>query len=157
MATAAEQLMRHPHIETIKRYYRACNAGDVDGVIACCTDGVAHYLLEPGQKPVHGAEHLGRYWRKVVRLIDAEYHVEHAIACDDEAVIEWSMRWTSPQDGQRYIVHGTEWYVFRDELISEIRAYYRHGAPEDTGLDGFPYAERGYSVIDRSPLSEGAE
>jgi hypothetical protein len=28
MATAAEQLTAHPHVETIKRYYAACTAAD---------------------------------------------------------------------------------------------------------------------------------
>jgi SnoaL-like domain len=107
-------------------------------------------LLAPGTKPVHGSEHLGRYWHKVVRLISAEWRVEHAIACDDEAAIEWSMRWTSGKDGERYIWHGAEWYAFRDGLICEIRAYYNHGPDEDTGLVGFPYADRRYTVVERT-------
>jgi ketosteroid isomerase-like protein len=150
MTTAADQLTSHPHIETIKRYYRACTAGDVEGVAACCSPDVAHFMLQPGHGPVHGAERLGRFWRALVQEIGAAWDVEHAIACDDEAVIEWSMAWTSRRDGQRYIVHGAEWYVFRGELIAEIRAYYRQSAPEDTGLDGFPYADRGYTVVHRT-------
>ena len=63
------------------------------------------------------------------------------------------MQWTSRDDGERYIVHGAEWYAFRDGLISEIRAYYDHAWPrprnEDTGLFDFPYAERGYTVVER--------
>jgi ketosteroid isomerase-like protein len=133
----------HPHIETIRRYYDACNSGDAAGVAACCTDDVVHYFL--ATKPVQGDEHLGRYWCKVVQLVAAEWRVEHAIACDDEAVIEWSMQWTSGDNGRRYVWHGAEWYVFRDGLICEIRAYYDH-RNEDTGLVGFPYAQRGYTV-----------
>jgi hypothetical protein len=63
----------------------------------------------PGMKPVQGNEQLGTYWREAVRLMSAEWRVEHAIAWEDEAVIEWSMQWTSRDDGERYIVHGTEW------------------------------------------------
>jgi hypothetical protein len=73
-----------------------------------------------------------------------------AIACEDEAVIEWSMQWTSREDGERYIVHGAEWYAFGDGLISEIRAYYDFGRNQDTGLVDFPYAERGYTVVERT-------
>lgn len=149
MPTAKRQLATDPLIATIERYYVACSAGDVDGVIACCTPDVVQYMLEPSQKPVRGAEHLGRYWNKAVRVSAAEWKVEHAIAGDDEAVIEWSMSWTHAGDGNRYLVHGAEWYEFRDGLISEIRAYYRHGAPEDTGLTGFPYSTRGYTTIQR--------
>lgn len=154
MSTAAEQLKQHPHIETIRRYYDACNSGDAGGVATCCTPDVVHYFLVPGAKPVHGNEHLGRYWRKLVRLISAEWRVEHAIACDDEAAIEWSMQWTSRDDGERYIAHGCEWYAFRGGLICEIRAYSDHGRNEDTGLVDFPYARRGYTVVERTP-SEG--
>jgi ketosteroid isomerase-like protein len=155
MATAPEELNLHPHVQTIGRYYEACSAGDAAGVAACCTEDVVHYFLVPGIKPVHGNEHLGRYWRKVVGLIAAEWRVEHAMASEDEAVIEWSMQWSPPENGQRYICHGAEWYVFRDGLISEIRAYYDHGRNEDTGLIGFPYAERGYTVIGPAAGSGG--
>jgi ketosteroid isomerase-like protein len=148
MSTAAEQLEQHPHIDTIRRYYDACNAADADGVAACCTPDVMHYFLRPGTQPVRGSEHLGRYWRKVVGLISAEWRVEHAVACDDEAVIEWSIRWTSPDDGKRRIWHGAEWYAFRDGLISEIRAYYDADPARSTGLIEFPYADRGYTVVD---------
>jgi ketosteroid isomerase-like protein len=146
MSTAAEHLQQDPHVDTIKRYYAACNSGDVDGVIACCKPDVVHFFLARGIEPVRGAEHLGRYWRKVQRVIPTEWRVEHAIACDDEAVIEYSQLWTSPEDGKRYLWHGAEWYAFRAGLICEIRAYYDFGRDRDTGLVGFPYAERGYTV-----------
>src|SRR4051794_20215867 len=159
MSTAAEQLDQHPHIQTIRRYYAACNAADVAGVAACCTPDVVHFFLGSGTKPVHGHEHLGRYWRKVVGLIAAEWRVEHGIACDDEAVIEFSQEWTSPEDGQRKLWHGAEWYSFRDGLISEIRAYWDLNPNNDTGLVEFPYAERGYTALgsaDDSPSSANA-
>jgi ketosteroid isomerase-like protein len=166
MSTAAEQLEQHPHIETIRRYYDACNSGDAAGVAACCTADVVHYFVVPGTKPVHGNEDLGRFWHEVVELIAAEWRVEHAIACDDEAVIEWSMQWTSRDDRERYIAHGAEWYAFRDGLICEIRAYYEQDPPrpgpleqqqfrnEDTGLVDFPYAARGYTVVERTPSKD---
>lgn len=154
MSTAAEQLEQHPHIETIRRYYDACSSADADGVAACCTPDVVHYFLAPGTEPVPGAEHLGRYWRKVAELLSAEWTVEHAVACDDEAVIEFSQQWTSPEDGQRHIWHGAEWYAFRDGLICEIRAYFDLGRDRNTGLVAFPYAERGYSVVDSTPVSD---
>lgn len=147
MSTAAEQLAAHPHVETIRRYYTACTAADVEGVVACCTPDVVHYFLARGTEPVRGAEHLGRYWRKLVELISAEWTVEHAIACDDEAVIEFSQGWTSPEDGKRYLWHGAEWYAFDNGLIAEIRAYFDLGRARDTGLVDFPYAERGYTRL----------
>lgn len=35
--------------------------------------------------------------------------------------------------------------MLRDGLIAEIRSYYNQ-REQTTGLDGFPYADRGYSV-----------
>src|SRR4051795_3440923 len=96
----------------------------------------------------------GRYWRKVVGVISAEWGVEHAVASDDEAAIEFSQQWTSPEDGKRYTWHGAEWYRFSDGLISEIRAYYDLGRDRDTGLVDFPYAERGYTVGERASASD---
>jgi hypothetical protein len=56
-------------------------------VAACCTDGVVRYFLAPnvGAQPVTGAEHLGRYWRTVHGMIDAEWLVHHGIEVGDEA------------------------------------------------------------------------
>jgi ketosteroid isomerase-like protein len=150
MSTAAEQFEQHPHIKTIRRYYRACSAGDAEGVAACCTPDVVHYFLGSGVKPIRGSEHLGRYWRKVVRVTSSHWRVEHAIACADEAVIEFSQEWSSPEDAQRRIWHGAEWYSFRDGLIREIRAYWDLDPNSSTGLVEFPYAERGYTVVDQS-------
>lgn len=166
MSTAAEQFEQHPHIQIIRRYYDAATAGDVDGVAAYCTPDVVHYFLGPGRAegterslthrlgrmrdPVRGNGDLGRVWGEFVQLVSAEWRVERAIACDDAAAIEWSMQWTSRDDGERYIVHGAEWYAFRDGLISEIRAYYDFGRNQDTGLVDFPYAERGYTVVERT-------
>ena len=59
---------------------------------------VVHYFLAPGMEPVQAAEHLGHDWRKVVELVSAEWTVEHAVGCDDEAVIEFSQQETSPED-----------------------------------------------------------
>lgn len=144
MSTSAEQLAEHPNLQLIKRYYAGCTAADAAGIIDCCTADVVQYMLPAGSAAVRGAEHLARYWQKVVSVIAAEWHVEHGVACDDEAVIEFAMPWTSRTDGHRYLVHGAEWYAFRDGKIAEIRGYYAHGEPEDTGLVEFPYAERGY-------------
>lgn len=134
-------------IPTISRYYAACSAGDAEGVRATVTDDVVHYFLapNPGSVPVRGGEHLGRYWRKVQGMLDARWTVDHALGSGDEAVIEWTMTWRPPGTDDRVATRGAEWFVFAaDGRIAEIRSYYQQ-RPETTGLDGFPYAERGYS------------
>ncbi|HYZ02303.1 MAG TPA: nuclear transport factor 2 family protein [Candidatus Binatia bacterium] len=132
-------------LDVIRRYYDACNRGDAEGVARECTPDVVHYFLVPGTAPVAGAEHLGRYWRKVRSLLDCRWDVDHALEQGDEAVIEWTMAWRVPETGDRRLVHGAEWYVFEGDRIAEIRAYYDQRADADTGLVGFPYRERGYT------------
>ena len=130
----------------LRRYYDACTAGDADGVAATTTGDVVHYFLAPnvGSRPVAGAEHLGRYWRKVQALIDARWVVDHLVADGDEAVIEWTMFWTPQGSPHRVATRGAEWFLLRNGRIAEIRSYYRQ-EPATTELDGFPYADRGYS------------
>ena len=41
-----------------------------------------------------------------------------------EAVIEWSMRWTPAATGEPEVLLGSEWYLFEDGRISEIRSQY---------------------------------
>ena len=79
-------------------------------------------------------------------MISARWIVESIIARCDEAVIEWSMYWNARPDAPRIVTRGTEWYVFEGDRISEIRSY--HKQPEQSSeLDGFEYADRGYSTL----------
>jgi ketosteroid isomerase-like protein len=133
--------------DVIRRYYAACSAGDAEGVAATMCEDVVHYFLAPnaGSAPVRGADHLGRYWRRVQGLIEATWRVDHAVSSGEETVIEWSMVWTPQGSSDRVITRGAEWFVFRGERIAEIRSYYRQ-EDGDSELDGFPYAQRGYSL-----------
>jgi ketosteroid isomerase-like protein len=132
--------------EMIIRYYDGCSTGDLDELRATLHPEVVHYFLapNPGSAPVAGAEHLARYWRKVARMIEARWIVEHALTAADEAVIEWTMHWRPTGSEQRVATRGAEWFVFRDGLIAEIRSYYQQ-RPETTELAGFPYRARHYS------------
>ncbi|MGQ0572621.1 MAG: nuclear transport factor 2 family protein [Pseudonocardia sp.] len=134
------------HLDTITRYYDGCSRGDVDLMLTTLHPDVVHYFLapNPGSAPVTGAVHLARYWRKVQRMIDASWVVDHCLAGADEAVIEWTMSWTV--DGERVATRGAEWFRFTNGLIVEIRSYY-HQQQSTTQLDGFPYAARGYSTL----------
>ena len=47
---------------------------------------------------------------------------------------------------RRIATRGAEWFTFAaDGRITEIRSYYQQ-REQTTELDGFPYAERGYSL-----------
>jgi ketosteroid isomerase-like protein len=135
-------------LEVITRYYDGCSAGDVDLMLATLHPDVVHYFLapNPGSTPVAGAEHLARYWRKVARMLDARWVVDHCLEGAHEAVIEWTMSWRPPEGTERVATRGAEWFAFAaDGRIREIRSYYQQRATT-TELDGFPYSARGYSA-----------
>jgi ketosteroid isomerase-like protein len=131
----------------ISRYYDGCSAGDVDLMLTTLHPGVVHWFLAPntGSTAVEGAEHLARYWRKVTGKLQARWVVDSICATPEQAVIEWTMWWLPEGATERVATRGAEWFTGENGLIREIRSYYQL-RPETTELDGFPYAERGYSV-----------
>jgi ketosteroid isomerase-like protein len=137
------------HRETIERYYLGCSTADVALMTSTLHPDVVHWFLAPniGSAPVRGGEHLARYWRKVAGLIDARWRVDHCLDGDGEAVIEWTMTWRPGGTGDRIATRGAEWFTFAaDGRITEIRSYYQQ-REQTTELDGFPYAERGYTAV----------
>ena len=142
----------------ITRYYDGCSTADVDLMMQTLHPDV-HWFLAPnnGSKAVQGAEHLARYWRKVAGMVQAHWVVESICATQDQAVIEWSMWWLPDGATDRVATRGAEWFTCEEGRIREIRSYYQL-RPETTELDGFPYAERGYSVpgAERSTVHPGA-
>jgi len=86
----------------------------------------------------------------IARLVQAtasRWSIDQVV-CDpgsNRAVIEWTVRRTGA------LARGAEWYEFEPGtgLITEVRAYL--ASPLAAGasrleLEGFPYAERGYTV-----------
>jgi ketosteroid isomerase-like protein len=133
----------------IQRYYDACNAADRAALRATFCDDVVHYFTH--HAPVRGADALSEHWIRMQPRIAGHWSVDHGIAERDEAVIEWTLRWTPPS-GRPELMRGAEWYRLRGGLIAEIRAYYLNPhAPytrRDFELDGFDYAGRGYPILD---------
>lgn len=140
----------HAYIETIKTYYRGCNTQDVELMRSTFTDDVVHYFVD--HSAVVGAAGLANYWAKVAPKTQANWQLDHALVQEPEAVIEWSMRWMPPGSGQQSkpeVLRGSEWYVFRDGLIAEIRSYHNNyylQHPDNRALHDFDYAERGYRI-----------
>lgn len=137
-------------VELIKKYYRGCNTGDIELLMSTMTDNITHYFLQPGTIAVRGAEHLARYWRKVQKNLNARWEVDYAIAKGSDAVIEWTIFWTNPENGSRLTSRGAEFYVIKDGLISEIRAYYNQLLDVNSELVDFDYRQRGYFFEDIS-------
>lgn len=134
----------------ITRYYDGCSKGDLEALLSTLHPQVVHYFLAPnlGSAPVAGAQHLARYWRKVTRAIHARWVVDRLVADGDEAVIEWTLFWLPTGASERVATRGAEWFVLRDGLIAEIRSYYQQ-LEYTTELEGFPYGQRGYSLLER--------
>lgn len=109
------------------------------------TDDVVHYFVD--HSAVRGADGLANYWAKIAPRTQANWVLDHALVQEPEAVIEWSMRWVPAQTGEPEILRGSEWYLFRDDKIAEIRSYHNNyfiQDPENRALHGFDYSGRTY-------------
>ena len=109
------------------------------------TDDVVHYFVD--HSVVESAAGLANYWAKVAPKTQANWQLDHAIVEEPEAVIEWSMEWVPRQTGAPELLRGSEWYIFREGKIAEIRSYHNNyylQAPENRELHNFDYRVRGY-------------
>jgi len=137
------------NISVVLKYFDGCNSGDLDVLLSTLAPDVVHYFLPDRFPPIHGAEHLAKYWRKFKNLLDPVWRIDHILGRDDEVVSEWSCLWRPQGTSQRAMMRGTEWYVMRDARIAEVRAYFLYDDSADTQLTGFPYAERDYLRVSR--------
>ena len=135
-------------LERVKAYYRDLNTGDVEKVARHFQPDANHYYTRLG--PHRSAREIGEITEQGVKYLDGSWHIEHAIEQGDEVVIEWTMLWTDPRhDGARRIDRGTEWFIVRDGLIAEVRAYHHGGKKNPQGdLLGFDHRGRGYTMLD---------
>jgi ketosteroid isomerase-like protein len=132
------------NVQTVFKYYDACNSGDLDILISTFAPDVIHYFLPEIHKPIRGAEHLARYWRKFQHIYKPIWRIDHTLAMDEEVVIEWSCAYVPRGNEHRMMFRGSEWFEMRSGLIAEVRAYYQYDETRDCELTGFPYRERGY-------------
>jgi ketosteroid isomerase-like protein len=133
--------------EVVKRYFAACNSGDLDQLLSTLAPDVVHYFLPPSIRPIRGAEHLARYWRKYQQQLHPVWAIDRIIAGGDEVVTEWSCIWTPPGTEQRLMLRGSEWYIMRDARIAEVRAYFLYDPAAHCELATFPYAARRYLTL----------
>ena len=130
----------------MRSYYDALASGDEERIAAHFHPEAVHYYTRLG--PHRGGAEIARYAALAVRVLQAEWRLEHGIGTEDEAVIEWSMRWRDPTSGAERLDRGTEWFAFREGKISEVRAYHHSGPKNRSGdLLGFPHGERGHAVL----------
>ena len=131
----------------VQGYYEALNTGDADKVAAFFTDDATHYYTRLG--PHEGARAIADHAQLGVEQIDGQWHMYNGIEEGDQAVIEWAMTWRHPETGERRLDRGSEWFLFRDGLIAEVRAYFHGGRRNRSGdLIGFDHAGRGHTVLE---------
>jgi ketosteroid isomerase-like protein len=135
------------HLDHVRSYYEALNAGDPDRVAAHFTEDATHYYTR--LEPHRGNRVIGEATRWAVENLDGQWWLEHGIEQGDEVVIEWTMTWRDPKSGERRLNRGTEWFRMRDGLIEEVRAYHHgdRGNPQGDLL-GFDHAARGHTTMD---------
>jgi methyltransferase len=139
-AQGMEKLMR--------TYFDACNAADVDKMMACFMPEAVHYFPpDMYDGPFVGARKIAEKWRDAVVNLGSYWSVDRLIV--DPLSHQAVMEWTHFKTKQDKILRGIEWYEFdaATGLISEIRAYYASPqAPslQTLALGGFDYADRGY-------------
>jgi ketosteroid isomerase-like protein len=134
------------NISVVLKYFDGCNTGDLEDLLSTLDPEVTHYFLPRQFKPIEGAQHLAKYWRKFKILLNPTWKIDHIIARNDEVVSEWSCQWTPEGTKLRRMMRGSEWYRMRDGRIAEVRAYFDYSDSSDTELTGFPYGSRGYLV-----------
>jgi ketosteroid isomerase-like protein len=127
-------------LDHVKSYYAVLNSGDVDAVAAHFTDDAVHYYTR--RAPDRGREIAERaVW--AVKNMEAEWSMYNGIDDGEQAVIEWAMKWRHPETKELKLDRGTEWFLFRDGKICEVRAYYNRSGD----LIEFDHAGRGHTVL----------
>jgi len=135
------------NIEVVRKYYDGCNSGNLDDLLSTLAPDVCHYFLPSSFRPIKGAEHLARHWRKYKQVLNPVWAIDHIMARDSEVVSEWSCIWSPPNSKERFMNRGTEWYRMRDARIAEVRAYFIADPTSSIELATFPYADRGYLLM----------
>lgn len=129
--------------ERVEAYYADLLRGDAEAVAAHFTPDAVHYYTR--RDPDVGSEAIGANAALAVEHLNAEWRLEHVVANDEEAAIEWSLAFDDPRDTSRRLLdRGAELFAFRDGLIAEVRAYYGDRGGD---LRGFDHAARGHAVL----------
>ena len=137
------QRMEH----TIQRYFTACNTGAVEAVAALFAPGAVHYAPPGYGGPARGGQAIGELIARLVQATASRWSIDQVV-CDpgsNRAVIEWTVRRTGA------LARGIDWFEFDPGtgLITEVRTYLASPPPAGASrveLEGFPYAERGYTT-----------
>ncbi len=133
------------HAATVRAYYAAWLADDLDGVMRLCTEDVVAVNVPIG--PIRGKPAVQRFFDKFGRgMSQKRYDVQRIIADADSCVVEGVENYV--KDGRAVSLPYMSTFLFRDGLICEWRDYFDlRTVQTQLGLsyEGSPGAQAGSS------------
>ena len=64
------------NISVVLKYFDGCNSGEINDLLSTLDPDVIHYFLPQQFKPIRGAEHLAKYWRKFKVLLKPTWKID---------------------------------------------------------------------------------
>ncbi len=138
--------------QTIRDFYAACNAGDLDALAALFTPDAVHYFpagMYGSSEPYRGGRTIAGLWARLVKSFGSRVYLDAVFADPGRHLA--ATEWTVAREGTGAVIRGSEIYRFDPAtgLIAEVRLYVAAPPAPDVQraeLGGFPYAERGYAA-----------
>lgn len=119
-------------MSVVARYFEAFNAGDVDAMLTCLTEDVAHHVNE-GQVR-HGRDDFAAFCRHMSRCYAEALHDMVILTHADgtRAAAEYVVHGTylatdgdlPAAHGQRYVLPAGSFFALRSGLICRVTTYY---------------------------------
>ncbi|WP_299689383.1 ketosteroid isomerase-related protein [uncultured Tateyamaria sp.] len=116
----------------VAQYFEAFNAGDVDGMLACLTEDVAHHVNEGQIRRGREAfatfcRHMSRCYAEELRDMVVFVHPDGTRAAAEYAVHGTYLATDGDlpaAHGQRYVLPAGSFFDLRDGRISRVTTYY---------------------------------
>jgi steroid delta-isomerase-like uncharacterized protein len=118
--------------QVIETYFKAFNAGDIEGMLACLTDDVAHHVNEGGIRRGKSefalfCADMSRCYREQLQNIVIMNSVDGVRAAAEFTVLGTYLEADAglpDAHGQRYILPAGSFFSLRDGKISRVVTYY---------------------------------
>ncbi|WP_371226050.1 ketosteroid isomerase-related protein [Roseovarius sp. 2305UL8-3] len=118
--------------DTVKQYFEAFNAGDVDAMLACLAEDVAHHVNEgivrTGKEQFRAfCEHMNARYRETLTDM-VIFEAENGTRAAAEYIVNGTYLDTDPglpeARGQSYRLPAGSFFTLRDGLITRVVTYY---------------------------------
>jgi len=112
-------------IEVVRRFHRALNARDLEGMLACLTDDTIFENTHPAPNGTRfeGRSAVSSFWGKFLEgSTSPRIEAEEIFAAGDRCVMRWTYTWVDG-DGVEGHIRGVDVYRVRGGLIAEKLSY----------------------------------